>query len=218
MDIRKLILIISLIFPVLTFGQRKHFSPPRKFTKRDYQLAHQYNQCFYKNKYNAEQRHQFFPFNTADTIRLVSFEAMQPNYGIEPVKHPMDTVEIFIPLAVNNFKLNTHRIIENKLLRLSDIDSLTNLMYNVGFLSQKAYNYSDLSPSCYNPRNAILFINSKGVITQYIEFCFGCRRYFKSSSKIVMGEFCEQKFELLKKYFLSEGLQYGTVLPKWDDN
>jgi len=215
---RKLFLLIVFAIPYLAFGQSKSNKVPHALTKKEMRLGEKYSQCLYQNKYSTEQRRNFFPFKTADTIRLVSYEANQPNYDAEPVMHPMDTVEIFIPMAVSNFKLNAHRIIENKILSLSDIDSLTDIMYNVGFVSQKAYNYSNIGYSCYNPRNAILFINSKGMLTQYIEFCFECKRLFKSSSKIIIGEFCDQKYEMLKQYFLSQGLQYGTVLPKYDGN
>ncbi|TSD65939.1 hypothetical protein FFF34_000645 [Inquilinus sp. KBS0705] len=137
MSFRKLILLVLVVFPCVVFSQNKHVVKPHVITRKEEQLGNKYSECLQTNRYSVVQRRQFFPFKTADTIRLVSYEAMQPNYNFEPVKNPMDTVEIFIPMAVNYFKLNAHRIIENKVLNVTDIDSLTDLMYNIVFYRKK---------------------------------------------------------------------------------
>lgn len=166
-----------------------------------------HNQCFNSHKYTEKQRASFFPFNEASTVKLVSF--------------PFDTrdsINIFTPIAVNNFIVDNDKIIESRILAKKGIDSLTDILYNVGKtpvgkLPMEIYG----EIKCYAPRNAILFINSEGVVTQYIELCFGCQKYYFSSRKIKSMEYCEQKYEMLKQFFLKQGIQYGTILPKHDE-
>jgi hypothetical protein len=122
-------------------------------------------------------------------------------------------------MAVNHFTVNYDKIIESKILSKKGIDSLTDILYNVGKtpISKLLLEIADPGAKCYEPRNAILFVNEKGTVTQYIELCFGCNRYFFSSKKIRSMKYCEQKFDLLKAFFSTRGIQYGTILPKRDD-
>jgi hypothetical protein len=164
-------------------------------------LAEKEYQCFNSDKYNAKQRLSFFPFNGAVTIKLVSFA---------------DTNKIYTPIRVNNFSIDERKVIESRVLSKNGIDSLTNILYNVGRTPVKGVRITiaDLGANCYEPRNAILFINDEGVITQYIELCFGCNKYYFSSSKIRMMETCEQKYDMLKAFFLKQGINYGPTKPQ----
>jgi hypothetical protein len=210
-----LFILALLLFSCFAFGQ-KHSYKPRAITLEDQRLAKIYGRCFHRNKYTSQQRLKNFPFNGADTIKLVSYEAMQPNYEVIPVAHPMDTVEIFIPMAVNHFVINHHRIKEVKVLSPAAIDSLTDILYNTGFASQKVYNYPVTEYNCYEPRNAILFIDKNGRLTSYIEFCFECQRYYYSSSTTKSIDYCEQKYSILRSFFFRQGLNYGTIVPNQD--
>jgi hypothetical protein len=60
-------------------------------------------------------------------------------------------------------------------------------------------------------------MDANGKVTQYIELCFECQRSYLSSRKIKNAIYCEQKYELLKNYFLSQGIKYGTILPKREE-
>jgi hypothetical protein len=199
----KYLTFLLILIPCIVFGQHKA-PPPHPPIAEEGKLAEKHNQCHYNPKYNAKQRRSFFPFNTAITIQLVSFN---------------DTVRVYTPIAVNNFKIDYSKVFENKKLSEAGVDSLTDIMYNFGLTPVKGTypEIADLGYSCYNPRNAILFMDASGKVTQYIEFCFECHHYYLSSSKIRNATYCEQKYDLLKNYFLAQGIKYGTILPKRED-
>ncbi len=195
---RLCLIFFLFIVPFISLAQRKKLPGPP--TKAEELLAEKRDQCLNSHRFNVKQRRAFFPFNSAVTVKLVSFS---------------DTVRIYAPIAVNHFDVSYDKILESKTLSQKGLDSLTDIFYNVGYTPVKASIYiADPGASCYNPRNAILFINASGDVTQYIEFCFECHRYYLSSSKIKNTEYCEQKYEMLKHFFLKQGIQYGTILPK----
>jgi len=84
-------------------------------------------------------------------------------------------------------------------------------MYNMGYSPKsKAIRVADPGGKCiFNPRNAVLFLDKDGKIRQYIAMCFNCRQIFYSSRKFKGTEYCEYKFELIKQYFISQGLEVG---------
>ena len=197
--------LLFLLIPYFVFSQQKHFHGPPPPTSEDIRLMEKRNQCFNSHRYNAQQRRAFYPFNSAITIKLISFTVNDMPYR---------------PLAVNDFAIDSTKVKESKTLSNDGIDSLTDILYNVGFTPIKKkleLVIDDPGRACYNPRNAVLFIDATGKVTQYIEFCFECHRYYLSSRKIKYTVNCENKYELLKSYFLSQGIQYGTILPKGEE-
>lgn len=64
---------------------------------------------------------------------------------------------------------------------------------------------------CYNPRNAILFIDSQGKAFEFIEICFECERAITGSDKISLGGMCDQKMGMLKLFFKSNKVEYGIT-------
>ena len=227
---KRSLFIIFLLLPCLLFGQnrRRPPKPPlRPPTKEENALAEKHEQCFNSQKYNALQRRNFVPFNKAATVKLISFEVdngpNQPVYDVngknmEADTIKRDTVSVLTPMAKNNFFLNLRKVKEIKTLTAADVDALTDIMYNIGETPVKGdfLEIADPGYSCYNPRNAILFLNINGQITHYIEICFECHRYYFSSSKIRSMPYCAQKMDLLKRLFLKKGIRFGTVLPKHD--
>lgn len=177
-----------------------------KLTAKEEALAAKYNTCYNNHKYTARQRGAFFPFNSSAAIKLISFSLSSD------VNDPTDNAPaVFTPVAPGYYKLNNSRVKESKTLSASAIDSLTDIMYNVGYTPVKlSFRISDPGASCYNPHNAILFTDAQGTVNQYIELCFECQRYYLSSSKIKNTVYCDQKYELLKTFFLSQGIKYGT--------
>ncbi|QEC68223.1 hypothetical protein FRZ67_13280 [Panacibacter ginsenosidivorans] len=145
--------------------------------------------CVYKPKYSETQRNQFYPFNIADTIKLVSFRYHNHNY---PIKK--DT-------------LIADSLIEIKSLTKDEVNVLTDILYN-NFYKQNP-NYGELT-QCYFPRNAILFFDKSGKLKEYILICFHCNRHEESSDSVVFGSECTQKIEKLRQFFVSTGLKFGT--------
>jgi len=145
--------------------------------------------CLYNPKYSATQRTQFYPFNKADTIKLVSFRHQFKNYPITKDSVIVDS------------------LIEIKVLTKPEIHKLTDILYN-NFYKQKS-NYGQFS-TCYSPRNAILFYDKTGHVMENILLCFHCDSRHKSSQKVNYGSNCIQKMEKLRQFFIVLGLKFGT--------
>jgi Domain of unknown function (DUF4375) len=148
-------------------------------------------ECLFSNKYNKAQRLSFYPFNKAKSVKLISFKMGQN-------------------IPVKNRSIIKKQIIEQLTLDNEQIDSLTSLFYNVNFTPVKNIKPHSLGPNCYEPRNGILFLNSKGKVIAYLEICFGCERTIKSSKIVRDGEYCSTKYNLLRSFFSTAGIKYGT--------
>jgi hypothetical protein len=200
---------LLVMLPCIVLGQQKKKlppppGPPPPESKEQIAWDKKHDRCFNTSKYNAGKRRAFFPFNSAATVKLISFSSEDIPY---------------LPVSVNNFSIDSTKVKESKVLSPAGIDSLTDIIYNVGFTPMKhkrprikgELEVADPGPMCiFQPRNAILFIDSTGKVTQYISICFTCHQYYLSSRKIKYTVNCEDKYELLRNYFLSQGIQYGT--------
>jgi hypothetical protein len=214
---RYLIIIVLFILPYRLLAQkRSHYETPR--VTRYYAG---YNDCSYQYRYSANQRHSFFPFSKAVSIRLISYQQgenlpiMITDPGTANVVIPIppeDTMAVFSPMARNNFFINYCRIKEMRDLSKAAVDSLTDILYNVARKPIKfPKDYGNMGASCYMPLNAILFMDSRGRVTEYIEICFHCHKYYYSSPKTQEVNYCDQKWDMLKNFFIAQGLKYGTI-------
>ncbi len=223
MHIAKLTFVFCLFFFV-SFAQKKKQKTPAPImppSKADYAVLEKRMVCMYRNKYSPVKRLKFFPFNRYKTVMLISFEP--PDISAEIVytdtsKIPINTPikeEVYHALLEKRQKLDSTRLKERKILSASEVNKLTNVLYNFGYTSTKSYKGLLIAESdgyrCYEPRNAIVFLDKDGLIAEYIEICFECHRRKESSEKIKMGEFCEDKYDLIRKYFRDTGIKYGTV-------
>lgn len=145
--------------------------------------------CVYKAKYSAKQRHQFYLFNTANTIKLISFSYKNSKYPF------------------TNDTLINDSLIEVKTLSKIETDQLTDIIYNN--IYKKNPNYGTIR-QCWIPHNAILFLDKQGKLKEFISICFHCDRYKGSSEKINLGDDCDQKMGKLRLYFVSLGVKFGT--------
>jgi hypothetical protein len=189
------------LLPCLVFAQKPKLVM-REQTKAEQIIQIKHDQCFYRNVYSAAQRRAFFPFNKAAAVKIISFIHEEPKDTA--ITYPYER------LATNRFKLNKHKVLEMIQLAPAGVDSLTDLLYNVGYTPVKKLPavLTIEEMKCYSPRNAILFFDADGNLTQYMEFCFTCRHYYLSSSKIKNTVYCEQKYDMLKNFFLSRGIKY----------
>lgn len=145
--------------------------------------------CFYKPKYSATKRNQFYPFNIADTIKIISFRSHSNNY----------------PIKGNTLIIDS--LTEIKTLTTSERNGLSDILYNNFY--KKRPNYGTLT-QCFYPRNAILFYGKSGQLKESILLCFHCNRHQESSENVYFGSDCDQKMEMLRQFFISSGLKFGT--------
>ena len=147
--------------------------------------------CIHKDKYSVSERLRFYPFNVADTIMLVSFRYHHNNY---PVRKDYIT---------------TDSLIEQRVLSKTEVNQLTDIIYNTD--AKKHGNIASVA-ECFEPRNAVLFIDKAGKLRAYMLICFHCRRYEPSSEDIGSWDNCNQKPEMIRRFFTSAGIKFGTDL------
>jgi hypothetical protein len=99
------------------------------------------------------------------------------------------------------------RLFEVKMLTYTQVDNLTDILYNYGVW---VITHIAGTHDCYNPRNAIIFLDKNGKPFEYIEICFECKRTEESSTRISIGQPCDQKMDMLKDFFSKAGIEYGT--------
>jgi hypothetical protein len=185
------ILILGIFLATFSFAQKLKLKPPGSspdtYSKKELAQERKNHNCTHANHYSSSKRLKNYPFNKAAQIKLVSFEGFQiPKIGDSICMGKMNEIET---------------------LTLLQIDSLTNLFYNVGF-GGTILLIQDIQ--CYDPRNAILFLDNTGKAFAYIEICFGCQHTVMSDERIDIGDICDQKFELIRKVFSNAGIKYGT--------
>lgn len=166
-------------------------------TEKDDSLAMVNMQCLKTNAVSAEERRARYPFNKAKRIELISFA---------------DTAsDLTIKLPVKNNRLNGSMIRDQKVLDAGQVNELTNIWFNIGKtpIQNLKYTYS-IGASCYEPRNGIIFIDDKNRVFEYVEICFGCRRNRYSSKRIKPWDDCEQKYDILRDYFIKQGIKFGV--------
>lgn len=186
-----------------------------------------YDDCVFVNKYSIKQRLLAYPYSKAVKIIAVSYPCFcddvdagividSPGRKIDTLPKKLNDTLFKNGLHVENGLLNYATIKEIKVLTQSQINQLTNIIYNTDL---KVHRYGEPEPAlyvtggggCFNPRNALLFFDKNGKIFDYLEVCFECAVADSESRKITLGSGCDQKFDLLKKFFISIGIKYGTI-------
>jgi hypothetical protein len=188
-----------LFFCACAYGQKntRDTLPPGVPTQKQMKIERRNHECLHRQGKSFTLRLKNYPFNKAAQIKLVSF------------LHKTDKVkgDKFGELPKQNDTISYSQLHEVKTLTLTEIDKLTDILFNVGFRGPVS---SESEISCYEPRNAILFLDKNGKTFEYIEICFGCEKTVVSSNKIIVGDICNQKFELIMKFFRSVGIMHGT--------
>lgn len=189
-NIMKYILLFAVFFSMDSFAQFRKLDtlPPAAggYPKSILKIEAENHKCVKLPKKSFSTILKKYPFTKTAQIKLVSFKGTT--------------------LPFENDTVCFSKLTEIQTLTLSQIDSLTDLMYNVGF-GGTILIVEELS--CYNPRNAILFIDSSGKTFEFIEICFECEQVVCSSEMVDFGEICNEKFSLVKKQFLHAGIKYG---------
>jgi hypothetical protein len=177
-------------------GQRKNMSGfPPTLTKEQTEQENKNRECLRTKEFKADNRLAHSPFNSSPEILLVSFNTIGDTESLHT-------------LPVEKNKIDFSKITEKKLLSTEEIDSLTDIFYNYGYRGEI---YDLYGSACYNPRNAILFFDSNHELLEYIEICFECSGNKVSSDRIEWGDDCTGKYDLLKAFFLNQGIEIGTV-------
>lgn len=151
------------------------------------------NNCKRTSQFSYAQLKKKYPLNQSASILLISF--VTPEYPNDSLNFPID---------VNRVLLN--QLKEYKILDTQNTQELADILYNYDFDPEKES--VTRGALCYEPVNAIIFLNDKKEMVDYIEVCFSCNEVRYDINKIEFGYFCQGKLDLLKNFFLSNGLKY----------
>lgn len=139
-------------------------------------------QCFYRPKFTAEERMKNYPFRDAAQVILTSYEGGLD--GKEPRGPDLERI----------------------VLRKSQIDSLTDVLYN-NFYRGKFLTSEVMM--CFNPRNAIVFVDASGKEFERADVCFECLNYETAPVTLRFGDDCNWKVNHLDSFFVSCGIKHG---------
>lgn len=184
-----------MLFPIISIGIFVTLLVQCKSVKTNFDLPptpddfHDDPKCYHNGHLSKSQRRQIFPFNQAESVKIISFHA---KLGRTPIQN--DTII-------------TSKVIEIKTLTEKQIDQLTDILYNYNY-SKKTNLISYTETGCYSPRHAIVFNDKSKQVFSYIEICLECRKTVSNLPKESLGNFCVGKYELLHQFFLSIGIDH----------
>lgn len=171
-----------------------------------------FDNCTFTNQYTVAQRLKKYPFSKAVKILAVSYYAFDGPVTdiLDSLGNPLfkDTI-VNKGLQICKQRLNYSNLIEVKRLTESSISRLSNILFNTDYKVKMGINTFG-EGACFEPRNAIIFFDKKGKVFDYLEVCFACENYSSKSDKINVGTICTEKYDLLRKYFISVDVKYGT--------
>ncbi|WDF76111.1 hypothetical protein PQ469_19665 [Mucilaginibacter sp. KACC 22773] len=181
-----------------------------------------YSDCTFTNRYSVQKRLQKYPFSKAAKILAISYHSLEvpspkKNDSLAPGFMSPKNILLRGGFKIRADTLDLSTILECKTLSKPQISELTNIIFNTNF--KHTGNNITGGASCYEPRNAFVFINKKGEIYDYLEICFACQHYSSKSDKLDVGAECTQKYELLRRYFKSLNIRFGIKKGMtWNDD
>jgi hypothetical protein len=160
------------------------------------------SRCSKIYNFSEVQRLSNFPFSEAEKIKIVSFKGkMVGRIGDELQEHINS-----ISIKKDTFNLSFYSEIAT--LNSLQINKLTDVIYNYRY---KKSPYLTIVKSCYMPRNAIFFLDKNNIIIAYIEICFECEAIRTSDKELYLGEYCSDKYNLIKSIFKENNINYGVT-------
>jgi hypothetical protein len=178
-------------------------------------------------KKTVAERRATFPFSEAKKVVFVAFPS--PNAVFEDEEDDMlkkDSIDIvgWGLNVVKTFKLpereTKYIAIEMIELNQNQIDSLSHILINYKLKNDKLpETYTVYASGCYEPRNAILFLDTNNTVISYFEICFECHEFSQlpmDKTIINMNTIsnlpeAKKMLDLIKDFMKTCGIKYGIV-------
>lgn len=183
--------IILALFPLLIFLSCK--TTNTRIVTEDFSQTNLLPDTLYESQLTGnlskEERRAFSFFRIAKKIKVISFS--------QKVVHstPIDK-----HLIASKYLKDEITLTENQ------IDQLTEILYNHNF--SKDLGSTITHGDCYEPRHAIVFLNSSDKVVGYFEFCFECQNHRTFPAKENIGEYYSGKYSLIADFFKSVGITF----------
>ncbi|MES2458655.1 MAG: hypothetical protein V4594_24080 [Bacteroidota bacterium] len=192
----------------------------KKVAEWEQDFIEENSDCAYYNKYTPKQRLGKYPFSEASQVMAVSYkytdhiepEVVYSNLNLMESKDSIISIDKSPKqgLIIKNKILDTTTLIEKKVLNPHQIDMLTNLIFNTDYKKKAGIHMLDFG-KCFEPRNAFIFLDSNGLVLDYLEMCFTCLQNQSLSDKFDIGVYCTQKYQMFSDYFKQVGVNYGIL-------
>lgn len=175
----------------------------------------EYNCGWYGNK-TVEERNGLFPFNKAKRVLLVSFpgkmDTLSKKGDTRTVEEAFNIIKT-CQVSIGDFN-TTYLIKEEVELSKQDINDLSNILVNYTLKDKPDYPLIITEYKCYQPRNAILFVDKNENFICCIEICFMCtgsNMHPDPDHLNVYGqvEECHPRLNVIKDFFGRNGITYG---------
>lgn len=167
------------------------------------QIEYKNGKCIRKNTFSEKERLSFFPFSEASKIKIISFSLGNKNRDVMPGTELIRHIE---SIKIGKDVFNEALYDETATLTPEQTNELSDLIFNFSYTKLPL---EDSEVYCYNPRNAIFFLDAENHIMAYIEICFGCNKYRTSDKRFSLGDFCNEKYDMLKAIFEKSNIKYG---------
>ncbi len=165
------------------------------------QLRDENNACAQNTNLTFKQRMDKFPFNVAKRIQFISITGRPDTNEFGGIHLRYDK------FPFDNDTLIMERLDEVVTLSNIEIDSLSNLIYNVSYAGDKV---KFPLARCFEPHNGILFFDKNNKVFECIQLSFECSKFRTKYKNTGLGALCTAKMERLKKMFLKLGIKSGT--------
>lgn len=167
------------------------------------QSTYDNGKCIRTKNISEKERLLRFPFSESQQIKIVSFKGKPDEYpGQSLIKHINSIV-----LEKDTFRSEFYN--ETADLSAEQINKLSDIIFNFTYTRLP---HEDAEVMCYMPRNAIMFLDSNNRIVAYLEICFGCNNYKSSDKRFSIGEYCNEKYDMLKSIFADSNIKYGISI------
>lgn len=169
-----------------------------------------YRDCVFTHRYSIAQRLKKYPFSKAVKVLAVSYNDGLPNPDV------IITTKKLKPNGrlrsdIHNDTLDDKSLFEFKQLTSRQVNRLTNMIFNTDIkVHHNLDEYVATESMCFEPRNALVFIDKNGKVFDYVEICFQCKGT-ESKSRRIHIENCNQSLEMAKKFMIDLGIKFGTL-------
>ena len=183
--------------------------------------AQDYDCGWYGTK-TVAQRNKLFPFNKAGKILLISYPEPLLFNDVNTDTLSLKSAEVFLKGHIIN-----KRIFKDKKSHNKNYFTLQEAELNEGWKNQLSHILVNYIPkknpggfyiasfaSCYNPRNAILFLDEEDNIICCFEICFECERSVMIPDPDKLNEYadiekCHLRLDELSFIFRKNAITYG---------
>lgn len=185
--------LVVVLCSTIAFSQNK--PSDKSALAQNYEKAGSF--CGNSERKSIDEILRMRPYDKIASIKLVSFKKLS------------DHSEHLMQIPQTNGKVDMSKMFEQKILTPAQRNRLFDVLVN--YNDNKTVHEVLL---CYEPRNAIIFLNDKDDVLGYIEFCFECwqlrGQFYNLEFTEPMGTFCKEKLDVIQGFFLNAGIKYGA--------